>query len=232
MPPIGDERVVEGEPLVFTVTAEDPDAAQTLAYSASDLPLGAVFNPETHGFSWTPGYTDAGAYVVMFRVVDDGEPPLSDAETVNIIVGNVNGPPTMNPPGNYTIDEGETVSFRVTAFDPDQDDTLTYVAGDLPRALRSMRRRGCLNLETGFEDAGSYVVRFTVTDDGQPPKSDSKTATITVGDVNRAPILDPIGNRDIDQGDLLEIVVTARDPDNDLLTFSAGDLPPDAEFDP
>ena len=53
-----------------------------------------------------------------------------------------------------------------------------------------------------------------------------------MGDVNRAPILDPIGNRDIDEGELLEIIVTATDPDNDFLTFSTGSLPPDAVFDP
>ena len=97
MPPIGDKTVLEGEPLVFTVTAEDPDAAHTLAYSASDLPPGAIFDPVAQEFSWTPGFLDAGVYQVMFRVVDDGDPPMSDAETVNIIVGDVNRPPAMDP---------------------------------------------------------------------------------------------------------------------------------------
>ena len=75
--------------------------------------------------------------------------PMSDAETVNIIVGNVNGPPTMNPPEITPSMKAKRYLSGWLAFDPDQDDTLTYVAGDLPRALRSMRRRGCLNFGNG-----------------------------------------------------------------------------------
>ena len=42
--------------------------------------------------------------------------------------------------------------------------------------------------------------------------------TITVGDVNRPPVLDPIGNLQVDEGQLLEFVVTGADPDGDGLT--------------
>ncbi len=231
-PPIGDRSVLEGEALTFTVTAEDPDAAQSLAFSAGDLPRGATFRSQTQVFSWTPGFADAGVYAVLFRVVDDGVPPLSDAETVNITVGDANAPPRLDPPGNYTVNEGETVSFTVTASDPDPGDTLTLSAGDLPPGAVFGSATGAFSWETGFEDAGSYTVRFTVTDDGRPPKSDAQSSTITVGDVNRPPILDPVGNRDAVQGELLEIVITARDPDGDALTFSAGDLPSGSAFDP
>ncbi|WP_373500443.1 putative Ig domain-containing protein [Desulfococcus sp.] len=232
-PPIGDKTVLEGELLLFTVTAEDPDAAQTLTFETGVLPRGAVFDAETGVFSWTPGFTDAGAFQVFFRVVDDWEgDPASDAETINILVGDVNGPPTMAPPGNYRIDEGETVSFAVTASDPDPGDTLAFSAGDLPRGASFNPATGNFTWETGFEDSGNYTVTFRVTDDGNPPGSDSKSAAITVGNVNRPPILDPIGNREVDQGEILEIVVTARDPDGDNLTFSAANLPTGALFDP
>ena len=95
LPAIGNRAVMEGELLQFTVNAEDPDAAHHVACTASNLPQGAKFDPETQLFSWKPDYGDAGVYKVMFRVVDDGEPPMSDAETVIITVGHVNRPPIM-----------------------------------------------------------------------------------------------------------------------------------------
>ena len=49
---------------------------------------------------------------------------------------------------------------------------------------------------------------------------------------NQAPVLDPIGPKNLDEGDTLEFVVTASDPDGDALTFSAGNLPLGASFDP
>jgi hypothetical protein len=69
----------------------------------------------------------------MFRVVDDGDPPMSDAETVAMSVGDVNWPPIMEPMRDYTIQEGETVSFEVAASDPDGD-SLAYEMTDGPES--------------------------------------------------------------------------------------------------
>lgn len=236
--PVGNISVDEGEPLVFEVIAEDPDAGQTLSYETGVLPRGASFDPETRIFSWTPGYADAGVYPVLLIVKDDWEPDRAgDEETVQIVVGDVNGPPILAPPGTHQRDEGQTVAFTVTASDPNEEDELTLSAGDLPRgaAFNSTPGNpaaGTFTWETGFEDAGSYIVTFRVTDDGTPPRSDAKEAAITVGNVNRPPVLDTIGDRAVAEGNLLEFVITARDPDDDNLTFSAADLPAGAEFDP
>jgi hypothetical protein len=48
---------------------------------------------------------------------------------------------------------------------------------------------------------------------------------------NRAPVLDPIGNRNVSEGNLLQFIVTASDPDGDTLTYAASNLPPGASFD-
>ncbi|MCP4272227.1 MAG: DNRLRE domain-containing protein [Gammaproteobacteria bacterium] len=77
--------VDEGDLIEFTVTASDVDG-DALTYSASDLPAGALFNPETQTFSWTPGPGDLGLHVVQFQVTDDGIPFLSDSGQINITV--------------------------------------------------------------------------------------------------------------------------------------------------
>ena len=83
--PIGSRTVKEGELLEFTVTASDPD--DDLTYYADNLPLGAHFNPATQVFNWTPEYGQAGTYTdVLFTVIDDGDPPMSDSEEISIIV--------------------------------------------------------------------------------------------------------------------------------------------------
>jgi hypothetical protein len=55
---------------------------------------------------------------------------------------------------------------------------------------------------------------------------------MTVGNVNRPPLLDPIGSKSVDEALILEFVITATDPDGNGLTFSAGNLPSGATFDP
>jgi hypothetical protein len=51
--------------------------------------------------------------------------------------------------------------------------------------------------------------------------------------VNQAPVLDPIGNQSVNEGQLLQFTVTASDPDpGDTLTYSATNLPTGASFDP
>jgi hypothetical protein len=50
--------------------------------------------------------------------------------------------------------------------------------------------------------------------------------------VNRPPVLDPIGNKTVNEGELLQFTITATDPDGDALTYSASSLPTGARFDP
>ncbi len=53
-----------------------------------------------------------------------------------------------------------------------------------------------------------------------------------MGNVNRLPVLNPIGSKTVNEGELLEFTITASDPDGDDLDYSAGNLPTGASFDP
>jgi hypothetical protein len=55
---------------------------------------------------------------------------------------------------------------------------------------------------------------------------------VSVSSDNLAPVLDPVGNKSVNEGQLLQFTVTASDPDGDNLTYSAGSLPAGASFDP
>ncbi len=77
---------------------------------------------------------------------------------------------------------------------------------------------------TPNEAEGPEVTNITVrvTDSGSPALSDAKTFTVTVNEVNSAPVLSPIANRTIHQGTTLVVTNSATDSDlpANTLTFS------------
>jgi len=80
---IGNKLVDEGSPLSFTVSASDPDG-DILNYTSPNLPAGALLNPDTGTFSWTPTYSQSGSYNVTITVTDIWG--AFDSETITITV--------------------------------------------------------------------------------------------------------------------------------------------------
>ena len=75
---------------------------------------------------------------------------------------------------------------------------------------------------------GSYTVQFTVSD-GQV--SVTAPATITVyPNSDRPPVMNAIPSYSVKVGKLVSFTVKATDPDGDILTYSADNLPSGASF--
>lgn len=131
-----------------------------------------------------------------------------------------NSPPILNPIGNKTIKEGTLLQFTVSASDPDGD-SIIYSAENLPdnAAFNSQTRQ--FNWTPGYTQAGIYQVTFTASD-GE--LYHSQTITITVKDVNRAPVVAPIPLQRIKEGQSfsLDLSKYASDPDGDKLYFYMG----------
>jgi len=225
---IGAKTVNENESLAFTITASDPDG-NALTYTAGNLPTGASFNAAQHSFNWTPGYGASGNYNVTFTVTDNGSPAKGDSETITITVGNVNRPPVLNSIGIKTVNESALLAFTITASDLDGD-ALTYTASNLPTGASFNAAQHSFNWTPSYGASGNYNVTFTVTDNGAPAQSDSEQVTITVGDVNRPPVLNSIGAKTVNENESLDFTITANDPDADTLTYTVGNLPTGASF--
>ena len=76
--PIADQSAVYGTPFNFAFAANtftDPDAGQTLSYTASNLPPAITFSAPTRAFSGTP--SAAGTYAVTVTATDAFTPPSS-----------------------------------------------------------------------------------------------------------------------------------------------------------
>ena len=223
---IGNKSVDENAVLAFTLNASDEDS-DTLSYSAVDLPLGAVFNNTTGAFSWTPDNSQVGNHSATFYVNDGNVSDGSDSETIIITVNNINRAPVLEAIGNKSVDENINLAFTLSAADLDGD-TLTYFATGLPSGATLNSSSGAFKWTPNYFQAGNYsAVRFQVTDGSL---SASEDITITVTNVNRAPVLNSIGNKSVAKKSKLTFKVTASDKDGDALTYSASNLPFGAAF--
>ena len=70
-----------------------------------------------------------------------------------------------------------------------------------------------------------YSFDVVVTDDGAGLLEDRETITVTVTEVNVAPVLDPVGAQSGDEGTLIGFTATAADTDApaNTLTFTLED---------
>ncbi|MAH45768.1 hypothetical protein CMI37_08050 [Candidatus Pacearchaeota archaeon] len=210
---IEDQEVDEDQLLEFSVNAND--LGDDLIYSAENLPEGAGFDPETKTFSWTPDYDDSGIYGVDF-VVSDGE--SEDREEVIITVNNINRLPVLDHIEDQETPEDTVKTFEVSATDPDNDElTYSIINEDTDKVDCRVINEDNIRLTPVENWYGTTTCTVQVSD-GE--STDSQEFNIEVLPVNDPPVLDPIGDIVVDEGDLIEIFAHATDIDSDILTYS------------
>jgi hypothetical protein len=168
---ISDKSVNEGSPLSFTISATDADS-DTITYSATGLPSGAALTGQI--FNWTPNYNQAGTYQITFTATDG---QAQSSKTVNITVSNVNRAPVLAAISDKSVNEGNPLSFTISATDADSD-AITYSAAGLPSGAAFAGQT--FNWTPNYNQAGTYQVTFTASD-GQAQIS--QTVNLTVNDV-------------------------------------------------
>src|SRR5439155_608914 len=190
--------------LAFTVTATDPDAGQTVAYSltlGAPAATGATINSSTGAFSWTPTEAQGpGVYPVTVTATDNAATPAHSDAGFTITVNEVNQAPVVTSPGNKTTNELANLSLTETASDADipaKTITWSLTLGPLPTPrLPIDASTGAFSwTPTEAQGPGTYPVTITATDNGSPSMSGTAAITITVNEVNQAPVLAAIGNR-------------------------------------
>jgi hypothetical protein len=128
---IGNKNVNEVVNLAFTATATDQDVpSQTLTFALDAVSIAAGMSITTGGaFSWTPSEAQGGtSYPVTVTVTDNGTCILTDFETFNITVNEVNVAPVLAAIGGQSVDEEALLTFTASASDYDLNpaNTLTF----------------------------------------------------------------------------------------------------------
>jgi len=221
--PVGGRTATARQLIQFTLYATDIDG-DTLSYSASNLPAGAIFDETTGIFSWTP--FSAGIYSDITFTVSDGV--LSDSESITIVVNSAsNTAPVLGDIVDKKVKVDHVLQFVVTAFDFDGD-KLIFSAINLPSGASFNPLTGAFYWMPKYPGTYNYVL-FSVSDG---ILTDSRTINITAVDKNSAPVLGDIGNKQITAGQTLHFSLSATDPDGNSLTYSGSNLPAGASLNP
>ncbi len=239
---VGDNTVDEGKQLTFQVRASDPDPGEILTLKAQGLPSGATFTSATStngtvvgAFSWTPSEAQGPGNYSVEIIASDGF--FTRNENVSIRVYEVNSPPVLSFPGPQTVNEGSTLSFTVSATDP-----------DIPAETIAIFCGNCAALGATFDPAtgafswtpveaegtGDYNVTLTATDSGVPALPARGFVSIHVSEAGKPVLLVP-PPQTVEEGSLLIFTVNVTSPDGpgDIITLSCDNCATiGATFDP
>lgn len=234
--PISDMQVDEETLLDFTVQVNDPDLpANTLTFSLVSPPNGVSIDPNSGEFAWTPAENQGpGVFSITVLVTDNAGG--SDQATLKVTVNEVNKPPVLNAIGDKMVDEGTLLTFTATANDPDiPANGLRFNLINAPQGANIDPNTGKFTwTPTEAQGPGVFPVTVRVTDNGNPNLFDEEAIKITVNEINQPPVLNPIGNKSVDENTTLSFAATATDPDlpPNKLTFSLIGAPSGAAIDP
>ena len=179
-------------------------------------------------FLWTPDETQGpGSYVITVTVTDDGVPSLSATQRFNVVVTEHNLAPAIPIIPEQGVNEGELLSFTIAANDPDLPaQHLTFSLGaNAPAGAGIDPVSGLFTWRpTEAQGPGTYFISVIVTDDGSPSLDAAQLFSVTVREVNQRPTLAAIPDQSISEGDFLQFIVSATDPDvpTQALTFTLG----------
>ncbi len=182
--PIPDYTINEGSLLNFTAHATDADLpAQVLTYYLlAGAPEGAIIDPSSGVFIWTPLEAQGGAsYSITVSVTDNANPPLTTSRTFTVIVNKVNSPPLIGNMGDVTVDPGTKLNLTVPAIDFDlPPQTLTHALLSGPGGA-TVSPAGLFSWSPSQAHAPSTnLIVVTVTDNGVPTLSATQSFTIFV----------------------------------------------------
>jgi len=195
-------------------------------HSLSD---GDVTNGNKHRESFTFTAPAAGTYTLVVSVYStDDCAAASDATTQSLpftTTGATNTAPVLTAIGNKSVNELTQLAFTATATDdglPNPPAGLTFslanpASGTFPAGATITTGGAFEWTPTEAQGPGTYRVKVVVSDGAL---SEDEEIQITVNEVQSNPILTAIGNKSIDELQLLSFAATASDPDGGTLTFS------------
>jgi len=170
-------------------------------------------------------YNDAGTYAVRLTVTGpDGTNSAVKTGFITVEAVSTNNPPVLASIGARSVQENSSLTIKLSAVDPDGD-PLTYSAADLPAGAAFSG--SSFTWTPSFDQAGRYDVQFAVSDG---KSEDTETVRITVLNANQLPQIAPVADRAVVVPNAVSFVVAATDPDNDVLTLTAKNLPAGASF--
>ncbi|NOR85793.1 tandem-95 repeat protein [archaeon] len=130
--------------------------------------------------------------------------------------------PVLGVIGDKTVDENSLLTFTVSATDTD-DDVIVYSATGLPTGATIGSSNGVFSWTPSYDQSGTYDVNFAASDGDFETVDALETITITVNNVNRAPVLNNSlvdSNFDEDGTKVINMNSYFSDPDGTTPTYT------------
>ncbi|MBX3732514.1 MAG: hypothetical protein KF791_07965, partial [Verrucomicrobiae bacterium] len=222
--PMGVIRARVGESLTRMLEGTDADGPASalefeLVKGPAELTLSAVGM-----LAWTPPAGLAGTtQVVLVRVRDGFEPSLSTLGRVEVRVEAGNTAPVVGAVADLAVEELTPLTLQLEATDAEQPvQTLTYWLLGGPAGM-TVSAAGLLNwTPTEAQGPGQYPVTVLVTDNGARPLGTQVQFTVGVSEVNQAPVLAAVADREVNALSPLTVQLEASDGDVPAQTLMYG----------
>jgi hypothetical protein len=187
LPAIPLQTINQLQPLTVTNTATEPNIhATTTGYGLINPPLGLTISPNGI-ISWTPTRLQSLSTNLIVTVVtntdlfDTVNPHLTATNSFTIVVNETNSPPVLQPIADQSVRYGVLFSVQATASDPDiPTNTLTFSLDVAPTSMTINAASGLITWTPSLAQIGTNTVTVRVTDNGQPPLSDTTTFHVIV----------------------------------------------------
>ncbi len=205
---------------VGSLTVTDPETGQTHSFAIQSGNISDAFAIDSTGKITVAvpavlNYEDPAArtFTLSIRVTDSGSPAAFTDTTATINLSDVNETPVIND-FTFTLDENRpnaTAVGQVVHQDPDAGQTFTYsiLTGNTSGAFAIDNSGNITVANTNaldFETTPEFTLTVRVTDNGAPALSDDATVTITLINVNEAPI---VGNETYQTVGNTQLIVAA-----------------------
>ncbi|KAB1508426.1 putative Ig domain-containing protein [Photobacterium damselae] len=218
---ISKQTVIKGNAFRYAVKASDPEG-DTLTYRLQNAPAWLTINGD--GVIEADAKSEElGLYTVQI-VVNDGRLDKVLNFQLDIVVDPV---PTINS-NNFIAQTRQAFHGQIIATDPNKK-ALTYTLSGAPSWLVLDPKTGQLSGQPSIDDAGTTKFTVTVTNGNQEAKQEF---TLTVEDVNTAPVFESIPPQSVIIDQTLTFVVKATDKDKDSVTYGLKNAPSWLQIDP
>ncbi|MBN2296519.1 MAG: peptidylprolyl isomerase [Pirellulales bacterium] len=199
-----------------------------VTFSLQNAPAGMTVS-SSGLVSWTPGAQQAAQHSFTLIATDLAGHQTPQAITIDLLQG-----PDVQPVGNQAVDEGQTVSFTVSATPHGDDGPLVFSLVDgTPAAATIDPDSGEFSwITTEADGPGQYTINIRVT--APSGANHVESVLVSVGEINQPPVLDPIDDLSAAEGQLIDFAVSAGDldlPANQLSYSLLGNVPSGAAID-
>ncbi|MBI2546109.1 Ig-like domain-containing protein [Candidatus Woesearchaeota archaeon] len=195
---IEDITLSEGDTVIINPKAIDPNNDEV------EIKISGWMNSKLY----KTNYNDAGTHLVTVTASDG---MYSTAQDVTVKINNVNRAPQLQAIDNVEVTEGDLVKVSLKATDPDNDPIKVTVFGPVSDAGE---------WQTKIGDKGTYTIKVTASD---AHASAETSFTVIVLPKDKMPVLEPIADVTVDEGQIAEILVKATDPEGKELVYKASD---------